>query len=108
MPSRKSCQDQSNDTGYDSQHHIVDRHQAFRVLALIQYLPPYPGRGHSEAHETEDRGIYEEQKERLIVVQPNTRSQPWAMMIHLQHTCSAGRAMMCAIRFPRLAFLAES
>jgi hypothetical protein len=30
------------------------------------------------------------------------------MVIHLQNTFSAGRAMMSSIRFPRLAFLAVS
>ena len=36
----------------------------------------------------------------------NTVGYPRAVMVHLEHTCIARRAMMSAIRLARLAFLA--
>jgi hypothetical protein len=108
MPTSKPSQNQPNNSRYHGQHDIIDGHQRLCIFSIIQYLPVDPNARNTEAEEAEQRCVYQEQEEGFVVPQSHTRRKPRAMMIHLQHAGPAGRAMMSAIWFPRLAFLAIS
>ena len=106
VPRREATQGEGEDAADDGQHQIVDRHETIVVLSVAEDLAVQPAHGHGEAHEAEERGVDEEQHERLVVPQAETGRQPRAVMVHLQHASSARRTMMRSVRLASLAFLA--
>lgn len=108
MPSRESCDDDTDNTREDSEQDVVDGHKGLCVCALAEDLAPYPCGRSGKAHPTEDAEVDEEEDKGLVVAEADTGSEPGTVVVHFQDAALAGGAVVGAIGFLGLALVAEA
>lgn len=83
VPRRKGSHDDAYYARDDGQHDEIDGQHIFDVRRGIHDFRPYPTSRDGEAVEPVDRSVYQEQQERLVVLQTYARGQPRAVVVHL-------------------------
>lgn len=69
---------------------------------------PHPSSRDCTTEAAEQSSIYEKEEEKFVIPQAHAGRQPRAVVIHLQNALPARRAVVRAIWFSSLAFLAEA
>ncbi|PRT54880.1 hypothetical protein B9G98_02500 [Wickerhamiella sorbophila] len=60
---------------------------------------------YKRARETEQHNVPQELDKVLVILEPNTGTEPGTMMVHFQNALTAGSAVMRAIGFPAQALV---
>lgn len=108
MPCSEAGNDYANDARKHGEQNVVDGHEGLGVLVVAQDLSPDPCRRGGKAHPAEEGEVDQEQQEGLVVAQAHAGREPGAVVVHLQDTALACRAVVGAVRLVRLALVAEA
>lgn len=108
MPRGESTDNEPYNSTDDGEHDEVERHEGVSETRSVDNLDIDPRPAGSKRVEAKERGVDQEEEERLVVSQANASRKPRAVVIHLQNAAAACRAVVGTIGFPGLALLAET
>lgn len=108
MPRCEGAHHEPNNAAHHRQHDEVDGQQRIQIFRVVHHFGPEPRAANRKGVEGKDGGVNQKEDEGLVVAQPDTRRQPWAVVVHLEDASAACRAVVRAIWLASLALLAES